>query len=98
MAEIRPANLSAHSDRRVHAGLGVGRRSSGAAQVHSNRRIFGTSLGDPTVPASFTRQLPCNQEFAMDGMVLLATVLLQRYLGRAGPGCNVGCDKAWCKA
>jgi hypothetical protein len=44
----------------------VGRRLSGAAQVHSDRRIFSTSLGDPTVPASFTRQLPRNQEFAMD--------------------------------
>jgi len=43
----------------------VGRRSSDAAQVRSNRRIFSTSLGDPTVPASFTRQLLRNQEFAM---------------------------------
>jgi hypothetical protein len=43
----------------------VERHSSGAAQLHSNRRIFSTSLGDPTVPASFTRQLPRNQEFAM---------------------------------
>jgi hypothetical protein len=43
----------------------VERHSSGAAQVHSNRRIFSTSLGDPTVPTSFTHQLPHSQEFAM---------------------------------
>jgi hypothetical protein len=43
----------------------VERHSSGAAQLHSNRRISSSSLGDPTVPASFTRQLPRNQEFAM---------------------------------
>jgi hypothetical protein len=43
----------------------AGRPSSHTARLHSNRRIFGTSLGDPTVPASFTRQLLRNQEFAM---------------------------------
>jgi hypothetical protein len=40
-------------------------RSSDVARLHADRQIFITSLGDPTVPASFTRQLPRNQEFAM---------------------------------
>jgi hypothetical protein len=43
----------------------VGCRSSDVARLHADRQIFITSLGDPTVPASFTRQLPRNQEFAM---------------------------------
>jgi hypothetical protein len=43
----------------------VERRPSDAAHVHSNRRISSTSLGDPTVPDSFTRQLPRNQQSAM---------------------------------
>jgi hypothetical protein len=43
----------------------VGRPSSDAARLHANRRIFITSLGDPTVPASSTHQLLRNQEFAM---------------------------------
>jgi hypothetical protein len=40
-------------------------KSSPASRLHANRRIFITSLGDPTVPASFTRQLLRNQKFPM---------------------------------
>ncbi|MDB6102947.1 MAG: hypothetical protein JWO52_2946, partial [Gammaproteobacteria bacterium] len=43
----------------------VGRPSSDAARLHAKRRIFNTSHGDRTVPDSFTRQLPRNQEFAI---------------------------------
>jgi hypothetical protein len=47
----------------------VGRRSSDAARAHANRRIFITSPGDRTVPASSTFQLLRNQHFAMVGMI-----------------------------
>jgi hypothetical protein len=43
----------------------VGRPSSDAARLRADRRIFMTSLGDPTVPVSSTRQLLRNQEFAI---------------------------------
>jgi hypothetical protein len=55
----------------------VERHSSGAAQLHSNQRIFSTSLGDPTVPASLTRQLSNNQEFAMVTLELRTTASTQ---------------------
>src|SRR5450756_1987251 len=49
----------------------AGRPSSDTARLRANPPIFSSSLGDPTVPASFTRQLPRNQEFAMDTTALL---------------------------
>jgi hypothetical protein len=50
------------NERRVHAGLG-GRTPF--ERYGTTASLFSTSLGDPTVPASFTRQLPRNKEFAM---------------------------------
>jgi hypothetical protein len=42
----------------------AGRPSSDTARLHAKPRIFIASSGDPTVPASFTRQSLRNQHFA----------------------------------
>lgn len=42
----------------------VGCLSSNAARLHANRRIFITSLGDPTVRTSSARQLLRDEEFS----------------------------------
>jgi hypothetical protein len=62
----------------------VERHSSGAAQLHSNRRVFSTSLGDPSVAASFTRQLSRNQEFAMVTLWCTDFSRLQELLSQDG--------------